>query len=176
MRKYFKIVKRVDMGNINIESGKVQITDPCYDPDLWCSHIEKIKKGEYICKAVIIDGDDWGNRVAELTINHISTPKRRAEKLLCCPGVDSGQCGFFDADYYAKYHKTECINDNKEDEDWYNKVCDLTCHRGVANDDCCGTIDNKGVVSESGFGDGMYDCYAGYNTKGEITALRLRFI
>ena len=37
-------------------------------------------------------------------------------------------------------------------------------------------LDNKCVISFSGFGDGGYDLYAGKNSKGEIISLRIRFI
>lgn len=171
MREYYKVLKTFDLKKINIESGKVQITDPCYEPSLWCSHTREIKKGEYICKAVMVNAGAWGRRIAELTINHISTPKKKATTLMCCAGVDSGQCGFFDAEYYKKYHKAEYVDDDAESLSWYRRVCDITLA-----DKSCGTIDKKGVVSSSGFGDGVYDCYVGHNTSGEVTAMRLKFI
>lgn len=167
-----KITKVIELGTINIESGKVQISDPCYNPDEWCSHTKEVKKGEYICK-VLKKSDGWGDRNGEIIINHVSTPKKKATDLICCPTVDSGQCGFFDAEYYDKYHKKAFIDEDEEDKKWYRRIMDITLNDGNDN---CGTIDGVGVLSESGWGDGMYDCYAGYNSKGEITALKLRFI
>ena len=35
---------------------------------------------------------------------------------------------------------------------------------------------NYGAVSESGLGDGGYNLYAGYDNRGRITALRLRYL
>ena len=37
-------------------------------------------------------------------------------------------------------------------------------------------LDNKCVISFSGFGDGSYNLYAGKNSKGEIISLRIKFI
>lgn len=37
-------------------------------------------------------------------------------------------------------------------------------------------IDNKCIISFSGFGDGGYNLYVGKNSKGEIISLRIRFI
>ena len=39
-----------------------------------------------------------------------------------------------------------------------------------------GTIDNKGFVSSSGYGDGGYDCFVSENAQGETDALLLVFI
>lgn len=168
------VIKEIELGKINLESGSIFISDPCYNTDVWCTkYLPNIKKGEYICRATMVDEGSWGNRIAELTINHIKNSKNKSRTVIYHSiGVDSGQCGFFDYEYYNKHHnKSQYIDDTPEGKDWYERVCDITL-----NGDSCGTIDNLGVVSESGFGDGMYFLYAGYNSKDEIVSLRLKFI
>lgn len=163
-------VRPIDLGQIEIESGKIQMTDPCYEPDLWCSHSVNAKVGKWNCKAFVGEVPGWGKRVVALEINHESTPKKKATILKAVCGVDSGQCGFFDADYYKK-NQSDCEWENTKS--WYRRVCNITCNDEKEN---CGTIENRGVVAESGLGDGAYDCYLGYNSKGEVTAMRLKFI
>lgn len=162
-------VRAVDLGQIEIKNGKIQMSDPCYSPDLWCSHVTKVKNGKWNCKALVgIVPHGWGQRVVALEINHESTPKKKATTLQAVCPVDSGQCGFFDADYYNKQYQNADVN-----EKWYNKICKITCDD---DNDCCGAIDGQGVVAASGIGDGVYDCYVGHNTSGEVTAMRLKFI
>lgn len=162
---------KIDLGQIEIKSGRIQMSDPCYEPDLWCSHSSPVKKGKWNCKAWVGDvGYGWGKRVLALEINHESTPKKKATTLATVCPVDSGQCGFFDASYYNDKFNT---SDNRAEDEWYNRICGITCDD---KNDCCATIDGVGVVAASGIGDGCYDCCVGYNTKGEVTAMRLKFI
>lgn len=166
-----EIFKVIELGNIFF-NGKMQVTDPCYSTDVWCTKQINIKKGEYIAKAVMYDCGDWGKRIGELTINHISCPKKKANnRVYSSIGVDSGQCGFFDYDKYEKVHPTYFVDETEESKKWYDKVCNITL-----NGDWCGLVDDMGVVSSSGIGDGCYNLYAGYNNKDEIVALRLKFL
>ena len=165
-----EIFKVIELGNIFF-NGKMQVTDPCYSTDVWCTKQITIKQGEYIAKAVVYDCGDWGKRIGELTINHISCPKKKANRVYSSIGVDSGQCGFFDYDEYEKVHPKYFVDETEESKKWYDKVCDITL-----NGDWCGLVDDMGVVCSSGYGDGCYNLYTGYNSKGEIVALRLRYI
>lgn len=168
-------VTRIYLGEFNINSGKVIATDPCYEPGQWYNKELNIKPGEYICHAVYGDvGYGWGERVVELYINHESTPKKKATKYAGSCGVDSGQCGFFEAENYDRVHPKAFVDEDEVSQKWYNEACDITCD-GYAH--CVGIMpDELGVVASSGLGDGCYTLYAGYNSKGEITALRLRFL
>ena len=56
------------------------------------------------------------------------------KKLPITVGVDSGQAGIFNKDYYEK---------NKPNEDWYEKICEIT------DENHFDVIDNEGVVSRS---------------------------
>ena len=167
-------VTQIWLGAFDLNEGKLIATDPCYQADERLNCKVDVKKGEYHAKAKYGTVGDWGERVIELTINHASTPKKKATTLIGMCAVDSGQCGFFELSDYIESHP---LRDSSYADKWYNRACKITCngrrHR-------CGLMTNKGkavgVLSESGIGDGFYELYAGYNSKGEITALRLRYL
>lgn len=171
-------VKQTILGNVSVKDGKLIATDPCYEPEKPYNHTVEVKKGEYIGRAVYGVLDEWwGERVIELTINHESTPKKKAVKLIGHCAVDSGQCGFFLYDDYCKHHpeKTE----NEKSEKWYRNACKITLNDKNHNVGVMLSSDSRhrvGFVSSSGLGDGYYNLYAGFNNRGEITALRLRFL
>ena len=78
-------------------------------------------------------------------------------------GVDSGQAGIYDEDYYNKYHTADDC-----DDDWYDDICNLT--------NPAGTKDGKCAVSSSGFGDGGYTCYMLVNDDNQVIAISIVFI
>ena len=39
-----------------------------------------------------------------------------------------------------------------------------------------GIIDNKGLVSSSGYGDGVYSSYANFNKEGKCIGIKIRYI
>ncbi len=168
-------VTQTVLGNFKPANGKVIVSDPCYESINGHNRGVQLKEGTYTAKAKygVID-EWWGERVVELTINHESCPKKKATSLIGWCGVDSGQCGIFERENYDKYHPNI---DTPESEQWYQDVCNITLNDKKHN---CGMVkSNKkivGAVASSGLGDGAYDLYAGYNSKGEIVALRLRFL
>ena len=172
-----------EVGSIQLKK-EVYVTDPCYDVDTWClKYLDNMCPGEYKCFVVMSDEGNWGMRVKELIIFN-------KEFLDRCPygltgwkdinsglldnnyiliseiiGVDSGQCGIFDAEYYEK-HQPDDDYDNPNS--WYRKICNLTHHSAD-------TIDNLGVVCASGYGDGCYPLYA-IHESNSIVALKVIFI
>jgi hypothetical protein len=74
-------------------------------------------------------------------------------------GVDSGQAGFFDAEFYI----------GGDDQKFYDQVCDLTL-----NGDNAGVI-AFGAVSSSGWGDGCYELQT-IRHDGEVVAARIVFM
>ena len=172
------IIKSIELEPITIKSGMVYATDPCYAKAEGAQEVIEVRKGEYKCRVEIANCGTWGNRIATLTIAHESetAPLYNDDKFTEWVGdacVDSGQCGFFDKDYYESM-----ISDmNNIDEDWYRQVCDITMDKRA---DYCGTINGEGVVSESGYGDGLYAIYAAIEKnaedKYEIVALKLDFL
>ena len=159
--------KKMTAGTITIGS-RIRVSDPCYDKDTWCAGtIENVLPGEYDCFYILFDDGDWGKRVAELEIRHQDYLHIYADKAEDIDvGVDSGQCGLYDQDYFEQ----NCGN-----EDWYDMACQLTYHK----EEICfqgGTMDEKGFVTSSGYGDGGYVCFTGRNRGGKVISVRVEFI
>ena len=120
-------------------------------------------------------------------------------------GVDSGAAGIYDKEYFEKYHNDDDESNewydkqfdlrydydiNGEDfieprwvDDWNIDDKSTWDNAGKGHWEYSGqerrdaiALDNKCVISFSGFGDGSYDLYAGKNSKGEIISLRIKFI
>lgn len=108
--------KILNLGN------KVMVSDPCYGLGTWCQGvIENVKAGKYIPSIRREDND-----VAEIMVVHSEYEGHELnfEKENFEVGVDSGQAGIFDYDYYEKYHSSSEEKDHVDD-DWYDRVCDL---------------------------------------------------
>ena len=123
------------MNNITIENKgtitlgeKVMVSDPCYGLGTWCQGVlENVLPGVYDCNVEYSDEGDWGVRVSAIEVTHESC-RGRFIALECEDfevGVDSGQAGIFDYEYYAKYHM-DATEREHVDDDWYDMVCDKT--------------------------------------------------
>jgi len=94
-------------------------------------------------------------------------------------GVDSGQCGIFDADNYPGGNSTGEYDDKNS---FYGKVCELTSNEHGEEADksipynTYGIIDGFGVVSSTGYGDGCYTAYGIKNENGELIAVKIVFL
>ena len=135
---------------------EIDITDPCYDRDVWCRlNNVKIKEGEYRC-VVWKERTDYDYEIAKIGIYYGDIP--HAEKLeeIGEIGVDAGLAGFF--------------NDKPDynDEEWM-KLCSA-----IEDEDYL--INEEGFFSSSGYGDGCYPVYAEKDTNGEIISLEIVFM
>ena len=145
---------------------KVVLGDPCYSLNS-VSIINNVLPGTYCTIIRVVDCDSWGNRVSRLMAFHenhahkIQYNDDNPETLydsftgLKCSdseiiGVDSGQAGIYDYDYFCENEKERNYNDKNS---WYRKICDMTIESHG------GCLDNKCVVSNSGYGDGGYKTY-----------------
>jgi hypothetical protein len=155
-------MRRKKIGTKHFE-GTIDITDPCYDRDVWCRMTAEVKAGEYDChiwrhtSKEIWNGEEYKDvrvGIIGIYLDGIIPPQRSMEQIGSI-GVDAGLAGFFmnKPDY--------------NDEEW---------------DDLCNSIDDgdawirdDGFFSSSGYGDGCYDVYA-YKRDNEIVALEIRFI
>ena len=189
--------------------NKVMVSDPCYGLGTWCQGIlENVLPGNYNCEVEYSDEGDWGERVSAIEVVHDNYDRPvpvEFESEDFEVGVDSGQAGIFDYDYYTKYHTDSTVRDHVDD-DWYDRVCDSTCINvknpnyeefDWAADDCynryqeytktekcwpyiqkltANSIDDRGFVSSSGFGDGGYTCWTARDNDGHIIAIRVEFI
>jgi hypothetical protein len=123
------------MNNITIENKgtitlgeKVMVSDPCYGLGTWCQGVlENVLPGVYDCNVEYSDEGDWGVRVSAIEVTHESCRGKFIALNLedFEVGVDSGQAGIFDYEYYAKYHM-DATERPHVDDDWYDMVCDLT--------------------------------------------------
>jgi hypothetical protein len=152
-------------------NNAVMVSDPCYEPGTWGQGvIQNMLAGTYIVDGEILDMQTWGNRVSKISICHEDYINRisvlDSEDFIV--GVDSGQAGIYDLEYYLNLWE----NTQKQD-DWYTRVCYLTY------DDEKGflwnTIDDKGIVSSSGFGDGFYTCLTARNADGKVVYVEIDY-
>lgn len=155
----FKETALHDLGNFEVTSEKLMVSDPCYNLGTWCQGIlENVRNGKW--RGLSVKGKtDWGNRVWEVRAVHsdYSVDIAMSEKMNIDVGVDSGQAGFFDLSHFKGGQ------DEYGDGGWYDQCCDLTL--GPAG----------GVVTSSGFGDGSYRCYVARDN-GQIVAAKIVFV
>jgi hypothetical protein len=166
-----------------IKSGAVVLSDPCYELGTWCQGLFfNVKNGEWIGEAEHVES--YGRRVSVLISYHKDYPTTADEIMqngILLPfegGVDSGQFGHFDHEGYRKDETIQgvariCTDPEHiicEDEPWYSICCDRT----LAGDGF-GVIP-LGVVSSSGWGDGVYNTYAVRNDEGQYVGFATFFI
>jgi hypothetical protein len=152
-----------DVGSFQIKSGSVVVSDPCYDLGTWCQGVLKnVKNGKWNASTLTTD-----NHTAVLIASHESIKNKIA---YTCPswndekfevGVDAGLAGIFDAPEFNSE------DDNYDDlNSWYRRCCEASYPSGI--------IENSGVVSSSGFGDGNYICRT-ITKDNEIVAIMIDF-
>ena len=135
-------------GTIKINST-IDITDPCYDEDVWC-RINRfpIDPGEYECYTLTANDKEthgWGKRIAKIGLRIPGSAANNYE-LKGVIGVDAGMAGFFTCDN-LKVFEDEILTDNQI-KDVY--------------------IGEEYFCSRSGYGDGSYDVYVGYQNGKEV--------
>jgi hypothetical protein len=170
-------VKR--LGSFALASGKMVISDPCYNRDVWCSgELTRVAKGNWNAFAFfreIMEGT--GVRVSALLGLHDSYEPGAKPEWVEEPidvGVDSGQAGFFDSFSYKNDDLLKKLGiepepgDIADDELWYSYCCRITL-----SDKQAGVLPG-GAVSSSGMGDGSYVCRT-KKQRGRITAVLLDY-
>ena len=157
------------LGSFLITGNKIHVSDPCYD--YACSGaitLNNALSGKYFATLVKHNLDIWDTRVSKLTIQHedyknIVPDIFSGYKI----AVDSGQAGFFDDYYYQQNHGGDFGDLNS----LFGLACSLTLSKNHG-----GILLDKGVVSDTGFGDGCYSLYVGKNDEGKIVAASIIFI
>jgi hypothetical protein len=128
-----------------------------------------------------VNEDPETDRCAELLVIHEDYYQKHldyVEHSSC--GVDSGQLGIFDAASYRNDDYAAGITAPKVDyflpgeslegDAWYEKMCKFTLDNlGYGSYD-------SGIVSSSGWGDGMYPLDVARNDQGQIVAMQVIFI
>jgi len=174
------------VGKFVIESGKVLITDPIYDSedgDFGILTID-VKSGEW--QGYVSKTNDKYTKIMEFITYHVDVDKRDLETVkLGSVSVDSGQCGIFDAKYFKddnnvgdkKLAKADQFFANEKGEKWL-RMCeyatgDYANYKTKELKLPCDVI-NNGIVCASGYGDGVYPVFGGYDNN-EITYLMISF-
>jgi hypothetical protein len=119
----FDLFEKELVGTITLKD-KVRISDPCYTIDTWCAGtLENVLEGKYKCFSQEVDTGDMGIRIASIEAIHedyLHTGEP-IEALDFHVGVDSGQAGIYDLDYFIENRK-----DKYGEDKWYWRVCDST--------------------------------------------------
>lgn len=155
------------LGKIKL-NDTVMVSDPCYKVGVWCQgEINNVLEGEY---NVYISEDD--GRIKELIVSSDKYPEIEDWEINIEQsfevGVDSGSAGIFDYKYYYDTHEEDDILD-----EWYDDM--LT---GLFdNEDSKNWLffRNHGVITSSGYGDGIYHCYTAEHDN-KVMAIKIVFI
>lgn len=118
----FDLLEKENVGTVELRD-KVRVSDPCYDMDTWCAGtLENVLQGKYQCFYQKVDTGDWGIRVASIEVRHENYLDIESTELQDIDvGVDSGQAGIYDLDYFIKARE-----DKNGEDTWYDKICDST--------------------------------------------------
>lgn len=160
-------------------SNSVVVSDPCYSSPTWCQTIlSDVLPGRFIAQ---VNEDPETGRCAELLVIHEDYYQMHLdynEHSSC--GVDSGQLGIFDAASYRNDSAAGSLgapaldfvlpDHTNEGDRWYEQICRFTL-----DDLGYGSYDS-GIVSSSGWGDGMYPLDVARNDQGQIVGMLVTFI
>jgi hypothetical protein len=153
-------------GRFEVISGELWVSDPCYEkeedpgPKAKVYRLKNVLNGIWVGYAQI---DPWEGRVSSLMAK---TEEWFTEDSKRFVAVDSGQMGIFD---YAKFPKVP--GEYHDLESVYRQICEVTL-----SDRRAGSYNKMGVVSSTGYGDGLYPCYVRRNRKGEVVEVEIRFM
>lgn len=161
-------LRRKNVGEMEVNKP-IDITDPCYDSDVWCRmNGVDIKCGKYKCvvwtfnEKYTVDSKEYiSKRVGIIAIYHsslIQIPKQNEMVKIGSIGVDAGLAGFF-----------------VDKKDYNDGEWDRFCNH-IYKDNKNEWIYDGGFFYTSGYGDGNYCVYANKNNNNEIDALEIRFV
>lgn len=161
-----------DVGYLSIDNGKIDITDPCYDRDVWCRVNDvEVVPGKYVCQIEKQNDGIIGRRVSAIRIALCNSDfsKSNPERLewFGSIGVDAGLAGFFVSpkkDYTDSEWSDLCgwMYDDAKASEWNN------------DKDNDFYITDAGFFSSSGDGDGEYDVYV-EKSEEKIVAVEIHF-
>jgi hypothetical protein len=157
------------IGTFQVTSGALIISDPCYRTDEEhlgnMSIVLNAKEGEW--EAYVTYNEE--GRVSELVVYHTDLEHEILGTYESPENfVDSGQMGIFDYDAYPDCDKGQEQGDYGE-PGFYNDCC-MTTENGA------GIVRGTGVVSLSGYGDGVYSAYVTRSLDGHARCVSVVFI
>lgn len=181
-----RVGKVTALGEFQVNSKKLRITDPCYSKDTWCAgSLKNPLQGKWLAFIQYRDEGNWGIRNSTVFAVHENSPLK--DQLLnghlyenhldtladIDVGVDSGQAGIFDEAQYPNGDPGE-YNDDKS---FYGRACNATLgdYDNPASDNLRAGVITEGVVSSSGDGDGSYRCFYNKDTSGKVDAVEISF-
>ena len=165
------------IGEFEIVSGKIIITDPCYAQDGICQlSNRKAKRGVWVASIEVHDGS-----VSVLHAHHIDHEGDLPNISIGTIGVDSGMAGIYDMEKYKDQtlislndiQEMKNKNDDTYDEDFVNRDPWYAYNCFQVSDNSAGIIP-FGTVSASGAGDGDYFVRGKYVEK-ELVAIDVIF-
>lgn len=174
-----KTFKMYPLGEFEIKSGEVIVSDPCYAIGTWCQGlVRNVKNGTWVADVACLEES---GRNAFLVVHHkdyVMPMGTVWEQLDFDIGVDSGQAGFYD---YAGYKKDDSVPNsiknslgfdlNEPGEKFYAYNCDLT----LKTEHDAGVLPT-GAVASSGYGDGSYTVSVVKDEDGKVVAMEIIFI
>jgi hypothetical protein len=147
------------IGSFELKSTFLRVSDPAYEKDTWCTGLIGncipgkwnaciLRDSGVIAELIVYESNNDSNSVHwDLTDFDI--------------GVDSGQCGFYDEDQYVDGNRRH----DQDAGEFYDSILNLD--NGMLP---------YGVISQSGYGDGLYSCYIAKNSGGFVIAAKVVFI
>ncbi|MEI7024405.1 DUF4241 domain-containing protein [Paenibacillus sp. y28] len=167
----------IQLGTFEVTSGKVVVTDPCYElgkEAIFMGTLDHVLNGTWYGEVEKTEVNHWGEVCAKLLAFHSSfrDPHDASLWTRCdfMVSVDSGQAGVFDISKYRVPDTGTEAADPAADSDWYLACCDITEEGEEA-----GVIDG-GVVSRSGMGDGGYKAFVALNEDRQVIGVKIVFI
>ena len=156
-----------------VTSGRVAITDPCYDPaDLpedgpgkneIAANVAAVN-GEWKCTAYYTDNGKTVEHVTYVSVERAGKSFETTNMFRVC--VDAGMVGVFDLDQFKKNWNAEY----NEVGSFYRTVCD-----GTMDGDQVALLE-FGAATSSGYGDGSYDVVVYLDAEKNATAIEVTFV
>lgn len=197
-------IDTLEIGDVHFPTGTVFACDPLIELEEGFPYIQTVPVGTYPVKICVVPSEKYGDRYACVKVEISSKKPSRYEMGMTGKenldeelkdgdffgfGVDAGMGCIADIQTqqeYKKYWKKRCEEEN--DIDSYDDLfCDILCesykenpkyqcqYGDWANWTVPGT-DNNILVFTSGWGDGVYPCYFGYDHNNEICGIYILFI
>lgn len=197
-------VDTLDIGEVNLPTGEILTCDPLVELGEAKTYIQKTPVGKFPVKIAVVLSEDYGDRYAcvkvefsknkpvvyELAVtgNEEEMDEAKEDEYYGF-GVDAGMGCVADKktqDEYVKYWKKleeEEGADNPYD-DIFEELLEESFKKSPKYQRDCGDwanfiIPNSDLnipVFASGWGDGYYPCYFGYDEKGELCGFYIHFI
>jgi hypothetical protein len=153
-------------------SDVVMVSDPCYKVPTWCQKkLTNVLNGEYKIFFYESQLAHWGKVNSYLGVVHSGFVNENLSWRILDEviGVDSGQAGIFSYESYRNDDIVDSISMPESDftlnsygnigDRWYEAMCKLT-----QTNENYGSYET-GVLSTSGYGDGVYRCLVAKKNK-----------